>query len=216
MLRPIAPALKALLWCLPLLLLAACAGNRHVDPPPELTPRALSESDRRFVLEAAASGLVRIEAARLAEQRATDPMLKAYAAMLVQQTGAANDELRALVQSRGIVWLGAAPAARRGVLQDLTGLAGDAFDRRFAEQVGVADHQADLLLFEAAGRSIEDPSLRAWVARMVPLLQQQLATAQQLPLLQRPVARVRGFRSSRAAASGRRRRRRRPAACGSR
>lgn len=171
------------------LLLAACALSGSTLPPAEKTPLAVSESDRRFVLEAAGAGLYRLEAARLAEQRATDPMLKAYAAMLVQQNTAANDELRQLAQARGVVWLGAPPAARRELLHKaLSGLTGEAFDRRFAELVGVADHQADLLLFEGAGRGVEDPTLRAWAERMVTVLHHHLTSARQLPLLQRPVA----------------------------
>lgn len=187
---PLTSALRRLLPALQLcLLLGACAVlPGGAEPPAEKTPRALSESDRVFVLEVAGAGLYRLEAARIAEQRATDPMLKAYASMLVVHTSAANEELRALAQLRGVVWLGAPPAGRRSVLQALAGLAGEAFDRRFVEQVGVADHQADLLLFEAAGRSIEDPSLRAWAERMVSAMRKNLATAQQMPLLQRPQA----------------------------
>lgn len=171
------------------LLLTACAQPSPALPPAEKTPPALSESDRHFVLEAAGAGLYRLEAARIAELRASDPMLKAYAAMLVQQNSAANDELRALAQLRGVVWLGAPPAGRRELLHKaLAGLSGEAFDRRFAELVGVAEHQADLLLFEAAGRTVEDPTLRAWAERMVTALHHHLASARQLPLLQRPVA----------------------------
>jgi putative membrane protein len=182
-------SLLLLLFVQAWLLLAACAQPSPALPPAEKTPPALSESDRQFVLEAAGAGLYRLEAARLAELRATDPMLKAYAAMLVQQNSAANDQLRAMAQSRGVVWLGAPPAVRRELLQKaLSGLSGEAFDRRFAEQVGIADHEADLLLFEAAGRSVEDPTLRAWAERMITALHHHLASARQLPLLQRPVA----------------------------
>lgn len=188
--RPLPSALNWLLAGLQvLLLLSACALQPGgAEPPAERTPRALSESDRVFVLEVAGAGLYRLEAARIAEQRATDPMLKAYAAMLVVQTGAANEELRALAQLRGVVWLGAPPAGRRSALQALARLAGEDFDRRFVEQVGVADHQADLLLFEAAGRSIEDQTLREWTDRMVLAMRRNLATAQQMPLLRRPQA----------------------------
>ena len=171
------------------LLLSACAQSGSALPPADKTPLALSESDRRFVLEAAGAGLYRLEAARIAELRATDPMLKAYAAMLVQQNSAANDELRTMAQSRGVVWLGGPPAVRRELLQKaLADLTGEAFDRRFVELVGIADHQADLLLFEAAGRSIEDPTLRAWAERMVTALHHHLASARLLPPLHRPVA----------------------------
>jgi putative membrane protein len=145
-------------------------------------PRPLSETDRRFVIEAAGSGQYQVEAARLAEQRTKDAMVKAYAVLLGQQHGDAVEELRALAQARGFALPTGIPAERRATLEALGALAIEVFDRRFVEQVGIADHQADLVLFEAASRGAEDATLRAWAARMLPVLQNQLASAQQLPV----------------------------------
>jgi putative membrane protein len=183
----------ALAVALAVVALEACAqapapAAPPAPPPDAAPPRALSEADRRVVIEAAASGLYRLEAARMAELRATDPMLKAYASMLVLQNSVAHEELRALATGRGVAWMGGPPANRRGALQVLAGLSGEAFDRRFVEQVGVSDHQADLVVLEAAVRSVEDAALRAWLERMVATLQNHLATAQQLPLRTQPQA----------------------------
>lgn len=169
--------------------LLACAGCTTPQAPAAEgptsrsdAPRPLSETDRAFVLEAAGAGLFQLEAARLAEQRARDPQVRSYAAMLVQQYGLANDELRALARSRGVPWPATPPPARQAVLAALAALVPEFFDRRYVEQAAVAEHAADLQLFEAAGRALDDGALRQWALRRVPALQNHLAEAQKLPL----------------------------------
>lgn len=142
----------------------------------------LGDADRRFAIEAAAFSRYQIEAARVAEQRATSPMVKAFAALLVQQHGAALADLELLLRQRATPWVGGVPAERRSVIQALEALAPEVFDRRFVEQVGVADHQAAVLLFENASRTVQDPLLRSWTERTLPVLQNHLASARQLPL----------------------------------
>ena len=169
-----------------LLGLGGCTPPRA--PPAEASPtrtdapRLLSDADRVFVLAAAGAGLYQLEAARLAEQHTRDPRVRNYAAMMQQQYSLANDELRALARSRGVVWPATLPPARQAVLTALAALVPEFFDRRYVEQTGVADHQADLQLFEAAGRALEDAALRQWALRRVPVLQHHLAEAQKLPL----------------------------------
>ncbi len=166
-------------------LLAGCRLQPVATPQPSVSvadaPRALNEAERRFLLEAAGSGLYQVEAARLAEVRARDPAVKAYASMLAQQHSLANEELRRLAQARAVTWPGGPPAARQAVLQSLGALAAEAFDARFIQKVGIEDHQADLMLHEAASRNLEDRTLRAHAERMLPMLQNHLAAARQLP-----------------------------------
>lgn len=156
-------------------------------PKPALLP---ADADHRFLLEAAGTALYMLEAGRLADQRARNPMVRTYATMLVQQRLAANDELRALMQARGLAWPAAPPAALQAVLDALGTVTGDLFDRRFIEGVGIVDHQRELMLFEAAHRQTADPALREWTARMLDLLKKHLAAARQLPVPVKARARV--------------------------
>jgi len=174
------------------LLVGACAQAPPTPPAPTTRPvvvadvaPVLGDADRRFAIDAAAFSRYQVEAARLAEQRATAPMVKGYAALLLQQHGAALAELEALLRQRGTPWLGGVPAERRSVIEALQALAPEVFDRRFVEQVGVADHQAAVLLFEAAARTLQDAALRGWAERTLPLLHNHLATARQMPLRMR-------------------------------
>lgn len=144
------------------------------------TPPPLSDSDRHFALQAAAAVQYQVEAAKLAEQRALDPQVRAYAALLMQENGRAIDEMKALVAPTDLTWIGDMPAERRAVLVAIASLPATIFDRRFIEQVGITDHEVDLALFEGASHSVSDQALRAWTEHMVPLLQQHLSVAQQL------------------------------------
>ena len=175
--------LATAMLCLPL------AGCSHAPPPVpaqrEVVADAapvLGDADRRFAIEAAAFSRYQIEAARVAEQRATAPLVRSFAALLVQQHGAALAELELLLRQRATPWVGGVPAERRSVIQALEALAPEVFDRRFVEQVGVADHQAAVRLFEVASRTVQDPLLRSWTERTLPVLQNHLASAHQLPL----------------------------------
>jgi putative membrane protein len=76
------------------------------------------------------------------------------------------------------------PAERRAVLDAMATLTVELFDRRFIDQIGIADHTADLALFETAARQASDPALRIWADRMVPVLRNHLDAAHQLPMRQ--------------------------------
>lgn len=172
------------------LALALTAGACGQAPAPVATPPepvadaalSLSDADRRFAIEAAGFARYQVEAARLAERRASQPMVKAFAALLQQQHGAALAELETLLLTRSVPWTGGIPAERRSVLDALESLAAVVFDRRFVEQVGIADHQTAVRLFESAVRQLQDPALRDWTERTLPVLQNHLASAHQIPI----------------------------------
>jgi putative membrane protein len=62
----------------------------------------------------------------------------------------------------------------------LAQLSGPEFDREFVRTVGIADHQATIVKFDAAGHQTSDPQLRAWIQKMLPALQHHLQEAQLL------------------------------------
>lgn len=163
--------------------LAGCIAAPTSPPPPAAAaPAPLTEAERRFVLDAAAAAHYQVEAARLAELRAASPPVKAHATVVGQQHAVAVEELRLLMRGRDLAWVGGVAPDRRGVLDALAALSGTAFDRRYVEQVGVADLQRDLALVEAAARGLIDAHLRGYAERLMPMLQNHLATARALPL----------------------------------
>ena len=157
---------------------AAAAAN---DRPPAAS--ALTATERSFMTRAAASGLYEVEVSTLATQKAASPAVKAYADMLVRHHTEANSELMKIGSQQKIALPARVqlPANKQAVIDRLSKLSGAAFDRDYLRTVGIADHQADIKLFEQASRSTRNPALKAWVDKNLPVLRQHLSQAQQIP-----------------------------------
>ncbi|VTU23874.1 putative outer membrane protein [Variovorax sp. PBL-H6] len=156
-----------------------------VDPPHSgggLTggARKVSDGDNVFLRSAAQAGLYEVEAARRAARRARVTQVKQFASMLVQHHTAANDQLRRLAASKDVQLPNDMPEEKKQKLAALEKQEGAAFDRAFVREVGIADHQADIKLFQDAVRSAEDADIKQWANLTLPVLQEHLTTAQGL------------------------------------
>lgn len=141
----------------------------------------LARGDRKFMQEAAESGMYEVEAAKIAASKATDPAVKSYASMLVDQHSAANNELVQLANARKVELPAAPPRGKRGDVEKLGKLSGQELDQRFVREVGIKAHQQDIKKFEKASKDVKDPELKAWVDKTLPHLREHLAAAQKLP-----------------------------------
>jgi putative membrane protein len=141
----------------------------------------LAITDRNFVTTAAMGGMFEAEAAKLAAQQATDPAVKAYASMVLDQHTKTNEELKQLAGARNVPLPAELPADKKAELKKLEQASGAAFDRTFVQEVGIKDHQDDIRSFEKASKDAKDPELRAWAAKTLPALRDHLAKAQTLP-----------------------------------
>jgi len=141
----------------------------------------IERADRRFIEEAAASGMFELQAAQLAATKATDRAVKDYASMIADHHSAANRELMQLANSKGLELPPAPPRAMRRDLEHLGKKTGSEFDQEFVRKVGIEEHQKDIKRFQKASNDAKDPQLKAWIDKTLPSLQQHLAQAQKLP-----------------------------------
>jgi putative membrane protein len=152
------------------------AGTRNVPDAGKV-----ARGDRKFIDDAANSGMFEVQVAQLAASKASDPNVKSFAGMLVDQHTAANNELVKIANARGVE-LPAAP--RRALRRDIDKLGkknGDEFDRDFVRDVGIKAHEKDIKMFQKASKDVKDPELKAFVDKTLPHLQEHLAAAEKLP-----------------------------------
>ena len=152
-------------------------GTRNTHEPTQ----KLARGDRKFIDDAANSGMFEVQVAQLAASKANDPNVKSFAGMLVDQHTAANNELVKIANARGVE-LPAAP--KRSLRRDIEKLAkknGDEFDRDFVRNVGIKAHEKDIKLFEKASKNVKDAELKAFVDKTLPVLREHLAAAEKLP-----------------------------------
>lgn len=155
----------------------AGTGTRNTPQPSARIARV----DRKFIEQAASSGLFELQAAQLAATKATDPAVKTYATQLADHHSVANSELMTLANSLGLELPPAPKRSMRNEIEKLGKKSGPEFDREFVRNVGVKEHERDLKAFQKAAKDVKDPQLKAWIDKTLPVLQQHLAAAQNLP-----------------------------------
>jgi len=141
----------------------------------------LPTADSQFVTKAAAGGQFEIEIAKLAADKATDPQVKSFAQMLVDDHTAANEKLRQIAGSHNVALPASLPADKKKQIDQLGKLSGAEFDRQFVKMVGIQDHQHDIDEFEKAAKSAKSDDVRDFAQSTLPTLKKHLAAAQNLP-----------------------------------
>lgn len=142
---------------------------------------AVKRGDRKFIQNAAESGMFEVQIAQLAATKATDPQVKSFASMLVDHHTAANNELVKIANAKGVELPAAPPRSMRRDVEKLGKKNGAEFDRDFVREVGIKAHEKDIKLFEKASKDVKDAELKAFVDKTLPTLRDHLAKAQQLP-----------------------------------
>jgi putative membrane protein len=141
----------------------------------------LARADRKFIQDAAESGMFEVEIAQLASSKASNPDVKSFATTLVNDHTKANNELVQLANSKKVELPAAPPRGKRKDIEKLAKLSGNDFDQRFMREVGINDHEKDIKKFEKASEKVKDADLKAWVDKTLPKLREHLAMAQKLP-----------------------------------
>jgi len=146
----------------------AAAEARPLSPVQKLGRRFLQITDTNLRFQA--------EASRLAAARSNHPGVKELAETLLARQQSVQPELLYLLNARGMAL--PIPTNQHGkVLKQLGRLNGARFDRLYVDEVVVRSSQADVANFEKMATSAEDPVLRRWVERQLPVLRAQLARA---------------------------------------
>jgi putative membrane protein len=139
----------------------------------------LSAADTAFVKKAADGGMAEVALAKLAQTKASNAEVKAFAQKLEQDHSKANDELKTLAQSKQVT-LPNAPSKMHQTKEDkLSKLSGAAFDRAYIADM-LADHKKDVAEFERQSTHAADADVKAFAAKTLPTLKDHLQQVEQL------------------------------------
>ncbi len=155
---------------------------RSDDPKPldadGKTP--LSGPDRQLMETMARAGVAEMEAGRIAESNAANPDVKKFARQMVEDHGKANRELQELAARKGVTLPDEPDAAHKDRIADVKQKSGAAFDQAYVDHAAIQDHVAAKELFEKAAKSAEDPDLRAFAQKNLPVIDHHLQMAEQI------------------------------------
>lgn len=146
-----------------------------------LASHAHARSDASFMKEAAHAGAAEIQASKLAQTKAKNADVKAFAAAMIADHTKVADELKALAATKKVKLPDEPSMKQKAEIKLIDAGDNDKFDERYARNFGVKAHEDTIKLFEEASREAKDPEVKAWAAKTLPGLKHHLEMAKALP-----------------------------------
>ena len=152
--------------------LLVMAGGHAIAQP-------VSTADHTFATKAAVGGRAEVTLGQLAAQKAASPQVRAFGQKMVTDHTQANQELQAIAKQQNLTLPTNQDSASTAMEQRLQSSSGSAFDTAYTHDM-VQDHQQDVAEFQQEAASGQDPALKAFAQKYLPVLQQHLQMAQQI------------------------------------
>lgn len=165
----------------------APAGGSTQATPPATSPSTtgdnkaqLSKADQRILVNMALANMSEIEASRLAQTKGQSEQVKNFAQQMIDDHTKALTEVQQLAQTKGVTLPTQLDRQHKAKADKLGALSGDAFDKAYLAQTGVADHKKTHGMLRQAQNRAKDPDIKALAARLMPTVDQHLNSAQQM------------------------------------
>lgn len=142
------------------------------------TPPTASSGDIEFMKHAASDGVAEVKLGQLALDKSSSPQVKKLAQRIVDDHTKANDELRTLARGKKET-LPSPPdddATAAAAFKDKDGVK---FDQAWADMM-VKNHQKAVELFTTEKRQAQDPDIRNFADKTLPVLNTHLEMARAL------------------------------------
>lgn len=152
-------------------------------PTPTTNPgvrSSLSQFDKQFMVEAAQGGMAEVAFGKIATQKASSNVVKEYARRMVVEHTKANNELKALAKQKGVTLPTTIGEDNEELKQKLSKLSGAKFNQEYMEEAGVESHEDQAELFERQVARGQDPDVKRFAAKTLPVVQKHLQHAQDI------------------------------------
>ncbi len=147
------------------------------QPAPLLNRATISPLDRQFIIDAAQGGMAEVSLGQMASQRATNDAVKQYAQRMVQEHTQANRELLRLASQKGVTPPRDMGPKYRAAMDRLMQLPRASFDQAYISEAGINGHLESLAVYQRQAQLGQDPDLKAFAAKTLPIVQNHLQVA---------------------------------------
>jgi putative membrane protein len=133
----------------------------------------LSSHDEMFIKKAALGGMTEVRLGEIATEKARQPAVKEFGAMMVKDHSKANTELKALAKSKNVELPADLDSKHQSTVDRFSKLSADEFDKAYVKEM-VEDHKKDVAEFEEAAKSAKDAEVKAFAEKTLPTLRTHL------------------------------------------
>lgn len=121
-----------------------------------------TDDDKKFLATVSQAGVNEIKLSELAEQKASDPRVKAFAEKMVKEHTALADQLKPYADSWGVAPATDLDDSHKSDYEKLNGLSGKDFDKEYMADM-VSDHNKAEDLFKSEIKDTKDMKFRKTV-----------------------------------------------------
>jgi predicted outer membrane protein len=171
--KPVTIAILAALCTLPLAGLPV--GHAQTQGAPATDP--LPQADSDFVQAAATAGSTEIDASKLALHQSNNKNVKTFAHQMIADHTKLAAQLKRVAARSGEVAQGASDPS---VLNALSGLSGNEFDRKYVETVALEGHEQAIMAFEKEIADGQNAQLKRTAQEALPIIKHHYQMAQDL------------------------------------
>jgi putative membrane protein len=143
------------------------------------TAGKVASGDQKMMRDIAYSNISEIAAGKLALEKSQSDDVKSYAQKMIDDHTKAQQELQTLADSKGVKLPTEPDAKHKAMAKMLSGLKGDAFDKRYLKQGGLNDHENTHKLLERVQAKAKDADLQAYAAKTITAVDQHLTLAEE-------------------------------------
>jgi putative membrane protein len=126
--------------------------------------KAQSDDDKKFLAKVAQGDQNEIKLSELAEQKATNPAVKAFAEKMVKEHKEMSEGMKPFLESWGLTAPDGPDADHQKEWDKLNGMSGKDFDKEYMDQM-VSDHAKALDAFTSEAKDTKDAKFRAVVIK---------------------------------------------------
>lgn len=135
--------------------------------------------DASFTKQAAMGGMAEIKMGHLAEQKGTNPTVKAFGKRMVTDHTKADDQLKQVAAKDKLMLPSGIDKDQQAMYSNLAGLSGAEFDKAYAQDM-VTDHEQTMQVFQQELSSGANPDLKKFASDTLPTIQDHLKMAKQM------------------------------------
>jgi len=125
--------------------------------------------DPVFLMNAASSNLLELQAAKMATQQSTNADVKKFAQMMISHHTRATQDLKAVAKPLGVTLPQIMMPVHQAMVDRLTKKTGKDFDEAYMDLMETA-HKMDIAMFEVKSKAAETPAVQTFATKTLPML----------------------------------------------
>lgn len=149
--------------------------DTSVNTPATATITTDGESSS-FLVKAANAEMAEVQLGELAQQKAVNPKVKEFGAMMQHDHSAANDQVKELAARRNVTLPDSVGDAEKKDYNALNKKSGADFDKAFIKNM-ISDHNSAIDLFEKCADKSKDADVKTFIDNTLPKLRNHLDSA---------------------------------------